>query len=215
MSPLRLLRNATCSVTLLIRCKLPELSRTFGFIRGEMSVLAPPSFTSLLSALFNLQLLSSWICRSKVCKIAKVFVWLIFRDRINSKNILRRKGFLNESNDLKCVNYDQGYKEATYHLFNCPFSTECWNYVEIHWCHNLDFFPMIEAARGAFGHNLFMDILAVIVWCIWKQRNDFIFRNIATSFLSWKDSFNDMLKLQMLRFNSGQRLRVSLWLNSR
>jgi hypothetical protein len=73
----------------------------------------------------------------------------------------------------------------------------------------------IEAARGAFGHNFFMDILAVVVWCIWKQMNDFIFRNMAPSFLSWKGSFNDMLKLQMLRFNSVPRLRVSLWLNSR
>jgi hypothetical protein len=42
---------------------------------------------------------------------------------------------------------------------------------------------MIEAARGAFGHNFFMDVLAVVVWCIWKQRNDFIFRNTTPSFL--------------------------------
>jgi hypothetical protein len=74
---------------------------------------------------------------------------------------------------------------------------------------------MIEAARGAFGHNFFMEILAMVVCCIWKQRNDFIFRNIAPSFLSWKGSFNDMLNLQMRRFNSVRRLRVSLWLNSR
>jgi predicted HAD superfamily hydrolase len=45
------------------------------------------------------------------------------------------------------------------------------------------FFTMIEAARGAFGHNFFMDVLAVVVWCIWKQRNDFIFRNTTPSFL--------------------------------
>jgi hypothetical protein len=77
------------------------------------------------------------------------------------------------------------------------------------------FFPMIEATMGAFGHNFFMDILTVVVWCIWKKRNDSIFKNIAPSFLSWKDSFNDMLKMQMLKFNSVRMLRVSLWLNSR
>jgi hypothetical protein len=73
---------------------------------------------------------------------------------------------------------------------------------------------MIEAARCAFGHNFFIDILAVVVWCIWKQTNDSIFKNIAPCFLSWKGSFNDMLKLQMIRFNSVRMLRVSLWLNS-
>jgi hypothetical protein len=38
-------------------------------------------------AAFNL------IWQSKVTKKLKVFVWLVFRDRINSKNILKRKGF--------------------------------------------------------------------------------------------------------------------------
>jgi hypothetical protein len=45
-SPLRLLRNITCSAGFLIRCKLPELARTFRLIRGVMSALAPPSSTS-------------------------------------------------------------------------------------------------------------------------------------------------------------------------
>jgi hypothetical protein len=73
---------------------------------------------------------------------------------------------------------------------------------------------MIEAARGAFGYN-FMDFLAMVVCCIWKHRNDFIFRNIVHFFLSWKGSFNDMLKLQMLTSNRVRRLRMSSWLNSR
>jgi hypothetical protein len=74
---------------------------------------------------------------------------------------------------------------------------------------------MIESARGTFGHNFFMEIMGVVVWCVWKQRNDFIFRNIAPSILSWKGSFGDMLKVQMLRFNIVRRFKVSSWLNSR
>jgi hypothetical protein len=35
--------------------------------------------------------------------------------------------------------------------------------------------------------------------------NDF-FRNIAPTFLSWKDNFNDTLELQMLRFNSRSKV---------
>jgi hypothetical protein len=38
---------------------------------------------------------------------------------------------------------------------------------------------MIEVAKSAFRYNFFMDILPVVVWSIWKERNDFIFRSIA------------------------------------
>jgi hypothetical protein len=109
---------------------------------------------------------------------------LVFCDRINSKNILRKKCFLNEGSDLNCVFCDQGYEETTYHLFGSPSVQNARITLEFIGATTWIIFPMIEAARGAFGHN-FMDILAVVVWCIWKQRNDFIFRNMTPSFLSW------------------------------
>jgi hypothetical protein len=34
-----------------------------------------------------------WIWQFKVCKKIKIFLWLVFRDRINSKNLLKRKHF--------------------------------------------------------------------------------------------------------------------------
>jgi hypothetical protein len=61
-----------------------------------------------------------------------MFVRLIFRDRINSKITLGRKGFLIAGNNLNCILCDRGCEETTYHhLFDCPFSLECWNYVGI------------------------------------------------------------------------------------
>lgn len=74
---------------------------------------------------------------------------------------------------------------------------------------------MIEAAKNAFGHEFFMERMALVAWGIWKQRNDLIFRNLAPSFSSWRSCFNDMLKLQMLRFSLILKFRISLWLNSR
>jgi hypothetical protein len=139
-SPLKLSRTTNCSTRLLIGFKFPELTRIFGFIHGGMSVLAPLSFTSLPSTPFNLQILSpGYSDPSFVRKPKSLFV--VFWDRINSKYILRRKCFLNECSDLNYVLYDQGHEETTYHLlFDCPFSMGCWNYVGIHWCHDLDFF---------------------------------------------------------------------------
>jgi hypothetical protein len=89
--------------------------------------------------------------QSKVGKKFKIFVWLVFRDRINSKNILRRKGFLAPDSNLGCTLCDPHYEETTYHLlFCCPFITDCWSYVGFHWNHDLDFFSMIQDAKDAF-----------------------------------------------------------------
>jgi hypothetical protein len=45
----------------------------------------------------------NWIWQSKAGKKFKIFVWLVFRDRINSKNILRRKGFLAPDSTLSAL----------------------------------------------------------------------------------------------------------------
>jgi hypothetical protein len=34
-----------------------------------------------------------WIWDSKVSKKIKIFIWLLFRDRINSRNLLKRKNY--------------------------------------------------------------------------------------------------------------------------
>jgi hypothetical protein len=100
-------------------------------------------------------------------------------------------GFLASGSNFDCILCDLNCEETTYDLlFDFPFSTRCWNYVGIQWNHDLDFL-MIEVAKGAYGYNFFMDILSLVVWCIWKQLNDFIFKNKSPSFTSWQRCFSD------------------------
>jgi hypothetical protein len=90
--------------------------------------------------------------QSKVCKKIKVFIWLVFRDRIISKNLLKRKGFMNAASDLHSVLCDSNYKETNFHLlFESPFSWNCWQYVGIQWNLELDFFRMLEDAKNVLA----------------------------------------------------------------
>jgi hypothetical protein len=109
-------------------------------------------FYSLTFQLIQLPVAFNWIWQSKLGKKFKIFVWLVFRDIINSKNILRRKNFLPLDINLDCDLCDMHCEETTYHLlFRCPFSIDCWSYVGLHWNHDLDFFPMIHEAKGAWS----------------------------------------------------------------
>jgi len=156
-----------------------------------------------------------WIWSSMVCKKIKVFIWLLFRDRINSRNILRRKNFDLDNDDFSCVLCDQGIEETTYHLiFECPFSTRCWDYLHLYWDHSLNFFAMMHAAKHQSDIQFFMEIFVVASWEIWKQRNGKIFRQSSPSFDNWKRNFKDTILLQMYRMKEDLRSEIALWLDS-
>jgi hypothetical protein len=46
----------------------------------------------------------------------------------------------------------------------------------------MDLFLMNEDAKNAFSKRFFLEIVVVVFWTICKQRNNFIFRNLAPSF---------------------------------
>lgn len=166
-----------------------------------MSITPPPPF--------------NWIWKAKVTKKLKNFMWLIFKDRLNSRNLLRRRNYKIEGEDYKCVLCNLNLEETTYHLFfECPFSTSCWNFVGISWDHATSFFDTIQKAKMECQHQFFMEVFIISAWEIWKQRNAQIFRGTQASFQSWKTCFVDTVKLYLHRFKPPLSHSVSVWLNS-
>jgi hypothetical protein len=126
-------------------------------------------------------------------KKLKIFTWLVFRDRINSKN-LKRKNYKVEGDDYICVLCNLNIEEYTYHLlFQCPFNIDCWNFHNIHWDHDLYFFDTIKA-REECQHNFFMEVFSIATWEIWKQRNAKIFKAIILPFYYWRDNFFNTIR---------------------
>jgi hypothetical protein len=114
-----------------------------------------------------------------------------------------------------CVLCNLNVEELSYHLiFQCPFSYECWYYLEITWDHDFHFFNTIQKAKQDFSNNLFMKIFSMAAWEIWKQQNEKIFRGTPPSFQSWKDSFLACSFSQMYRLNRDQRMSLQSWLAS-
>uniref|UniRef100_A0A8R7TS57 Reverse transcriptase zinc-binding domain-containing protein n=1 Tax=Triticum urartu TaxID=4572 RepID=A0A8R7TS57_TRIUA len=56
----------------------------------------------------------------------KIFFWLLLHDRVNTRNLLKRKSmFLNL---YECALCNDKTEETSLHLFwDCPFSMQCWN----------------------------------------------------------------------------------------
>jgi hypothetical protein len=146
-----------------------------------------------------------WIWNSKCCNKLRVFSWLLLMDRLNTRDILRRKKQKLRDN-YNCVLCNNNTEETAFHLFfSCPFSQSCWQHLGISWDFSLEFFQMMHQAKLQYQSTFFMEIFTIAAWEIWKQRNNFIFDRGRPSFVSWKSSFCVEAKLQAHRFSEYKR----------
>ena len=88
-----------------------------------------------------------WIWNSKCYNKLCVFSWLLLVDRLNTRNILRRKKQRLQGNKYNCVLYSSNIEELAFHLFfSCPFSQACWQSLGISWDFTKEFFQMMQHA---------------------------------------------------------------------
>jgi hypothetical protein len=77
-------------------------------------------------------------------------------DRLNVRNILRKKNTKVEGNNYNCVLCSQNREETIFHLFfSCPFSKACWNHLNINWNLDLNFHNMMKSGKAAVSQLLF------------------------------------------------------------
>jgi len=67
---------------------------------------------------------------------------------------------------------------------------------------------MLLHQRDNFGGPYFVDLFMISAWCIWKERNDFIFNHKVPSLEKWKQLFKNEVKL------IAKRVLVMNWINS-
>ncbi|XP_071678427.1 uncharacterized protein [Lolium perenne] len=135
----------------------------------------------------------SAIWKSKCMMKHKVFAWLMFVDRINTRDMLRRRKY-NIGSDYSCLICDTGATEARNHLFfTCTFSTRCWANIGIAWNDDLQLEHMLEEAKISWSKPLFTEVLILGVWNIWKVRNRAYFEGEEPSMQTWQRQFSQDL----------------------
>jgi hypothetical protein len=108
------------------------------------------------------------IWKTKCIPTIKFLAWLLLNDRLNTRNILkRRRKVLDEGyNFVMCHNREE--ETAAHLFFSCPPAANRWFALGIVWEENLSVHQKILQARPVFGHPFFMEIFMIGAWCIWK-----------------------------------------------
>jgi len=125
-----------------------------------------------------------------------VFFWLLAKDRLNTRNILRRKHFHLPSDDyVLCAG---NAEETLEHLFlDYGLAVACWDLIGVTVNSYASPSQVFEDFRRQLGVPFFIEIIIIMRWSIWTFRNDVIFGAIPASSLSgleiFKDNFRKLL----------------------
>lgn len=127
----------------------------------------------------------TWIWRSRCTMKHRVFTWLMMVDRINTRDMLRRRNF-NVGGDLGCLLCDAGSRETRNHLlFECSFAVGCWLKLDITWDIDQTFENMLMAAKNSWSGRLFTEAVILSAWNIWKIRNRKLFDGVPPETAAW------------------------------
>ena len=146
-----------------------------------------------------------WIWRSKCTNKWRVFPWLLLADRLNTRNMLKRRGMKLRDDVYACLLCDSPPEETVEHLFfHCPFSRACWMHLGIDWMRGGNRLQIVHEARARWTNPMFMDIFIVSAWSIWKERNNRHFRGVLTTFEGWLVRFR--ADFHMMRYRVKEAL---------
>lgn len=164
-----------------------------------------------LSGHLNLHPAYKWLWSSSCQKKHKVFFWLLIKDRLSTRELLRRKNMLLQ--DYSCPLCNGTLDESSTHLcLECPFAYQCWTWINLQPDSNLDPFQNLQSFRNQMRAPFFMEVIILMCWAICKARNDAIFCQIAPTLQNLKIDFKVELQLLLLRAKKSYSPRFNQWI---
>ena len=154
-----------------------------------------------------------WIWKSKCTPRLKFFMWLLQADRLNTRNLLKRKGHpqLQQSDHCICVLCNREEETQDHLFFDCIFSKRCWRLLHIHWQQNPIVHERIKIAKNSYHQPFFMEIFTIAAWEIWRIRNEKIFDNRQPTLQHWVMNFREQIILHLHRVPIGLRQLIQSW----
>ena len=151
-----------------------------------------------------------WLWNSACQNKHKVFFWLLMHDRLSTRELLKRKNMALPSYFCVCCNLS--VEESISHLFlHCMFARSCWSSIGLN-IGQSDPFTTLKQLRNQLNVPFFMEVIILMCWGIWMQRNDFIFKGIQPSHQNCRHHFFKEFALVILRAKPRYKNSMLLWL---
>lgn len=143
----------------------------------------------------------------------KVFFWLLMRDRLSTRELLRRRNM--HLDDYNCVLCTSLIEESASHLFlACPFATACWASPGLFIHHPDDPFVTLQLHKAQLQLPFYIVIIITMCLSIWAVRNYLIFRDIQPSMQQCRSISKMEFAQVILRVKAAYQPSISQWLEA-
>lgn len=154
-----------------------------------------------------------WLWKNNCQPKHKVFGWLLLRDRLSTRNILRRKNMQLDS--YYCALCNCLTEETVDHLFaDCAFARMCWNTINVEIPLGEGFPELAEQVKAQIHSPFFMETIILLCWAIWMIRNDLIFSGVQPDLQSCRRRFTKEFGFLLHRVKQTQADQLSSWLQT-
>lgn len=149
----------------------------------------------------------SCLCQPKY----KVFFWLLIKDTLSTRNILKRKNMHLES--YNCVLCLLNTEETCQHLFLlCPFAKQCWRIINIDIPINEDFPDITDYFKDRLQSQFFLAAVILVCWAIWSARNSLIFEGIQPTIGNARLLLQKEMLLLLHRVRTSLKVQLEQWI---
>nr|TKW03671.1 hypothetical protein SEVIR_7G056400v2 [Setaria viridis] len=113
-----------------------------------------------------------------------------------------------------CVLCMHDIEETLFHLIlECPFAQECWINISLFTDLSQEPYSILNSFRIQLQVKFFMEVIILMCWCIWMERNDYIFQGINPSVHSAMSRFKVVFTQVMLRVKEDWKQLMIEWLD--
>jgi hypothetical protein len=131
--------------------------------REESSLIISSKAYKFLMGHHQIHSVYNWLWECLCQPKHKVFFWLLLKDKLSTRNILKRRNMQLES--YNCVLCLQNTEETCQHLFlQCPFAVQFWQLISIDIPINDDFPEITDYLKDRL-HSQF--VMAAIILTCW------------------------------------------------
>ncbi|XP_045802312.1 uncharacterized protein LOC123895887 [Trifolium pratense] len=159
-------------------------------------------------------LLTMW--KNDIPSKVGVFGWRLLLDKLPTRAALASKGILSNPHDLPCVFCFQAVETSHHLFFSCGKAIDLWKQVftwmgveaslQVGGRHHFTFFgSLVKSKKGGKVKHL---IWLATTWCLWRLRNNIVFRGDFADF----SGLLDQIKFVSWLWFSGRAGRKSGYL---
>lgn len=156
----------------------------------------------------EVHLLYKWLWKSQCQPKHSVFFWLMIKDRLSTRNLLRRRNMHLDS--YNCVLCNLTVEESAHHLFvDCPFARMCWDMLNVDIPLNGSFPELFAQIKSQLNTQFFMEAIILMCWTIWSARNELIFRGNSLNLSDCRRALFSELRVPKHRVKENQQNQFS------